>query len=204
MAVVAISREIEVFRQDALHRLPCIVDVAGRAPRVSHFSPPGSREGPSAHVEHHILFSAVLDGIGDFRILLLLVKPHVMPSAIVHLDEVEIPVTEIELAILFLMSCQTHAQSPCVLAFRTTGVVTGIAVYSRLQSQRVNVIHQRPHAAGKQFLVQTQMPVLGSAVPIAVVNVDITIAGLLQATLMHGVSLLANQVLVDIQSERVP
>ena len=115
MTVVAISRQIEVLGQNTLHGAPGIVDVACCTPRVGYFGTPCSGECPAAHVIDNIFLSAVLDGVGNLGVLLLFVKPHVGSAAVVNLDEVEVPVAEVQLAVLGLVSGKADTNAPCML-----------------------------------------------------------------------------------------
>ena len=66
---------------------------------------------------------------------------------------------------------------------------TGIAIDTSLQAEAVDIIDQRTHTAGEQLRVQTQVTVLATTVPVAIVDVDELITGLLQTCVVHGVSL---------------
>ena len=125
-------------------------------------------------------------------------------ATVIHLDEVEVPVDEVKFAVLFLMTREAHADAPCMTPLTATGVVTGIGVDAGLQTELVDVVHQRAHAVRKPLGVKTQMTVLAASVPVAVVDVHIEIAGFLQTVLVHGISLSLDEVLVDVEGKRVP
>ena len=134
----------------------------------------------------------------------MFVESHVSTSAVVHLDEVEVPVAEVELAVLILMTSEAHSETPRMTVARSARVVACIAIDTRLQTQRVDVIYQSTHAVRKQLRVQTQMTVFTTTVPVAVVDIHILVSCLLQTSVVHCIGLLANQLFVDVQSERVP
>ena len=66
------------------------------------------------------------------------------------------------------------------------------------------MVHQVSHAVGEQLFIQAQLSVLATAIPIAVIDVHILVASLLQSCVVHSISLLQNQLLVNIQCEGVP
>ena len=125
-------------------------------------------------------------------------------ATVVHLDKVKVPVEEIEFAVLFLMSGKTYAQAPRMTATTAAGIVASIVIDARFQSQHVDIVHQRAHTIGKEFGVQAQVSIVATTVPIAIIDVYIQVACLLQSILVHGIGLSLNQILVDVQCERVP
>ena len=134
----------------------------------------------------------------------IFVESHVHTAAVVDLDEVEVPVDEVEFAVLLLVASEAHAKSPGMFACRAAGVVAGVAVDACLQAELMDIVHQRAHPVREQFGIQAQMSVLSATVPIAVVDVHIEIACLLQPVLVHGISLTLNEFLVDVEGECVP
>ena len=142
MAVMTESTHVEIFGQDASHASPCIVDVAGGAPTVADIGTPCTRVCPSAHIENNVLLAAIFDGIRYFCILLALVEMHVVASAVIYFDEVEIPVDKVEFAVLVFMTRETHTGAPCVAILIAAGVVTSIGVDTGFQSELVNIVHQ--------------------------------------------------------------
>ena len=125
-------------------------------------------------------------------------------ATVIHFDEVEIPVDEIELAVLLLMACKTHADAPWMAVLTATGVVAGIRIDARFQTEFVDIVYQRAHSIGEPLGVEAQMTILTTSVPIAVINVHIEIARLLQPVLVHGISLSLDEVLVDVEGKCVP
>ena len=204
MPVVAIGTQVQVLGKNLLDRFPAVIDVARCAPRVGDIGSPQARESPAADVENYVLFAAVLDGVGNQRVLLLSVKAHVASSAPVHLDEVKVPVTEVELAVLVFMARHSHVHAVCQAVSRSAAVVTRIGVDARLEPQRVDIVHQRAHAVRETVHVQPQVAVLAASLPVAVVDVDVAVARLLQAAVVHGVGLTADKLLVDVEGKRVP
>ena len=153
MTIVAISGKVEILCKNAFHRSPCIIDVARRTPRVSHLCAPCARESPTTHIIYYIFLATILDGIRDFRVLFTFVKSHVIATAIIHLDEIKIPITEIELTILLFMSCKANTYSPCVFIARTASIISSITIDTSLQTQRVDIIHQCTHTMREQLHV---------------------------------------------------
>ena len=187
-----------------LDSVAALADAANVGEEVGDVGDPCAGIGPAADVEHDVLLAAVADGIRDFRVLRALVEPHVVAAAIVNLDEVEVPVAEVELAVLLLMACEAHADAPGMAVARAAGVVARVAVDACLQAERVDVVDECAHARGEELRVQAQVAVLAAAVPVAVVDVHILESSLLQSAVVHGVGLLADELFVDVQGKRVP
>ena len=124
----------EILGQDALDALPSIVNVARGAPGVSYLGAPCAGVSPAAHVIHDAGLAAVLDGIGDLGVLLLFVEVHVSTTAVIHLDEVEVPVAKVELAVFLLVACEAHADAPGMAVAAAAGVIAGIAVDAGFQT----------------------------------------------------------------------
>ena len=205
MAAAGKGGEVEVFLDDTLHRFPRTGNVARGAPGVGDVAGPGAGVSPAAEVIDHALLLAGLDGIANFGVLRLHVKPHVVAAAVVHLDEVVVPLVEIGLAVGLFVLVETHAAPPGGRVARAAGVVARIAVDAGLEAQRVDVVGHGAHAVGKLLGVDVQPACFGvAAVPVAVVDVDILVAGSRQTFAHHGVGLLADEFFADAKPVGVP
>ena len=56
-------------------------------------------------------------------------------AAVVDLDEVEVPVDEVEPTVPFLVSGKAYTDAPCMTIARATGVITSVAIDASLQAQ---------------------------------------------------------------------
>ena len=136
--------------------------------------------------------------------MLLFVQIHVSAATIVHLDEIEVPVLEIQVAVLFLVAGKAHAYAPRMAVLGAAGIVASVAVDTCFQPKAVDVVHEWTHAVGEQLRVQAQVSVFTSSIPVAVVDVHILVARRLQSAFVHGVGLSFDELLVDVEGECVP
>ena len=68
----------------------------------------------------------------------------------------------------------------------------------------MDIVHQCTHPVWEPDRVQAQDAVLSTPQPVTVIDIDVTVPGFLQPGLVHGVSLLADKFLVDVECKRVP
>ena len=149
VTAMTVSGQRKVLTDDAAHRFPSVGNVGGRAPGCSHVAHPRAGIVPSAHVEPH-LAPCILNGLADGRIALLLVESEPLAvlsgvaTAIVDLDEVEVQVLEEVVAVLLVVLIEPRAVLlllPAVVS--GAGVVSGIGVDARLQTEPVDIVNHR-------------------------------------------------------------
>ena len=207
VAAAGVGLDVEVLLDDALHGLPRAVDVPRRSPRVADAVHPRPRIGPSADIEDdglvHFL-SALLYGLGDAGVLEAVVEVQVDAAAVVYLDEIEIPFVEVQLTVLFFMAVEAYSETVGLRVSRATGVVAGVGIDTGQESFLVDVVRQVFHATGKEPGVENQLAVGTASIPETVVNINIGVSGFGQARPYHGVGLLFDETLADIEREGVP
>ena len=201
---MTIGTQVQVLGKNLFYRFPSVINVACRPPRVGHIGGPVTGIGPATDVEDDILLATVANGIGNPGVLLTLVKIQMAATAIIHLDEIKIPVTEVELTVLLLMAVKSDSYAPCIPVSRSASVVTRVTIDTSLQAQRVDIVHQGTHPVGEPFHIQAQVPVIATPLPVTVVDVDIAVARVLQSAPMHGIGLLTYKLLIDVQCKGVP
>ena len=112
-------------------------------------------------------------------------------TAEVNLDEVEAQLLEEEVGILLVVLIESYTLAGSIASeHAATGVTPGIAVDTCLEAKAVDIIYQCSHARGEALHVKTQVTILATTIPIAVVDVDILVACFLQACWRMSCSLM--------------
>ena len=212
VALTAVGAHIKVLCQDVLHRVPAGEDVLRGAPREPGFISPDAGIGPAADVHAHIGAAGVTDGLGNGGVALALVEVEPIlivdgiAAAEIDLDEVEAQLLEEEVAVLLVVLVESYALAVLVAAVvAAAGVVAAVAVDAGLQAFRVDIVDDGLQTVGKAGGMNLELTGRGvAATEVAVVDVDVVIAGIEQTPGDHGVGLPLDGGLVDIQLERVP
>ena len=134
VSVVAICAEVEVLGQDVAYTSPRRVDVACGSPAVGHIGSPRARVSPPTHIIYYVFLAAVFDGIRYLGVLLAFVESHVVAATVIDFDEVEVPVDEVQVAVLVFMPSKTYTDAPCMTVSAAAGVVACIGIDTGLQS----------------------------------------------------------------------
>ena len=212
MTVVAISRHIEIFCQDTLHRVPRVVDIDGGAPRKSHVVHPRAWIIPSAYVESDIVATGVFDGLADGRVTLLGVECQPLrvlrsvASTEVHLDEVEATFLEIEVGVMLVVVVESHIDAEHVaVVVVAAGVASRIAIDARLESFGMDGVGHGFQSVGEACGMDEQLARrLIAPAEETIVDVDVVVAHVLESFRHHGVGLEPDKGFVDIDAESVP
>ena len=208
---MAVCGQRQVLPNDASHRFPGIGDVGGRTPRGSHVAHPRAWIVPPAHVEPH-LAPGILDGLADGRIAFLLAEPEAfavlsgIATAEVDLDEVEVQIFEEVVTVLLVVLIESRSVLlflPAVVS--GAGVVSGIGVDARLQSEPVDIVHHGFQSAWETVLVDDELSRgLVTTTLEAIVDIDVGISRSLQALVGHSLGLALDERRVDLGSKCVP
>ena len=95
-----------------------------------------------------------------------------------------------------------YGVAPVVVA---AGVGARIRVYTRLQTQSVNVVHHTLQSSGEAYRVYKQLSRLGIASSeISVIDVDVPVAGILEGRAGHHVCLSHDDGIADVEGKGVP
>ena len=208
VASARVSLQVKVLLYNVPYRRPAVPDVTRCTPRVSNIAYPCARICPSADVKHQPFARLLLGfayGVAYFRVLFALVKPHVHAATVVYLNKIVVPILQICLDILLLISCQSNPQ-PIGLrsCIASAGVVTGIRIYAGLQPELVNIVGHRTHTVGKTLAIDDELTVFCPTVPETIVNINILIARLFQPLAYHGIGLPFYNFVTDVQCKCVP
>lgn len=166
---------------------------------------------PPAYVEPHIVAAGTADGCGYGGVALSLVEREAfavlrcVTAAEIHFYEIESCGSEEKLGILAVMA--VHADTPgygVVIVIVAACIATGIAVDSGFEPEGVDMIHHRFEPTGKSDRMDEQGAVAVAAAEVAVVDVDIAVAGVLQSVGDHGVGLAHDQRVADVDPVGVP
>ena len=200
-----IGRQIEVLGDDVTDGRPVRPDVARRAPRLRDVRAPDAGERPAAHVEANLAPRRTYGG-GDLRIAVALVQLQGDAAAVVDLDEVKADVLEVQLTIGRVVSVEPRAAPRRVAAIdAAAGVATGVRIRAGLESERMDLVYDRLHAAGEAGVVPAQDARL-RVMPVEepVVYVHVCVAGGLEPVRRHCPCDADDDFVRDVKTERVP
>ena len=209
-ARLRVRREVEVLLDDALEGLPVRADVAGRAPRLRDVRGPRAGERPAADVEPHVVASGRAYRLRYLGVARALVELETLSAAVVHLDEVEAEVDEVELAVRRVVSVQPAALPAevvvalGVLPHAAAGVRARVGVDARLEPQRVDSVDRGLHSVREPPRVEPEDAVLAVSAEESVVNVHVRVARGLESVRRHRARGVEDHLLGYLASERVP
>ena len=182
VTVAGISREIEVLADDVFERVPVGLYVSTDPPGASELLRPCSGEGPAADVELHVGPAILRDGAGNRRVTTALIHAHRLRSAVVDLDEVEVPITKIALTVGCLMAVQTgDVAIDIVVPHRSTGTCAGIGIDTSLQPERMDIARYGKQTVGEALPVGYDALLLIPITEEAIVDVHILVTQRAQA-----------------------
>ena len=115
-------------------------------PRVCKLLNPCPRIIPAAYIDVDVPARHTVNHLTDFLIAVPFLKTAINATAVVNLDEVEVPVVEILVSVLNIVHPETRTNSVQVLVVaRPAGVVSGVGIDSGLQAERVDVVGDGAH-----------------------------------------------------------
>ena len=160
---------------------------------------------PAAGIDYNRVHRHTVDDAAYLQITFLGIQLKVVAAAEIYLDVIEAPVVEICLGVLNLMSPEagSHAVGILVVA-AAAGVVAGIAVDSRLQAQRVDMVRHLTKPAGKADGVRSHVAICVAEAEVAVIYIDVFIARRRQAGRHQQICLLHDEGIRNIDHEGVP
>lgn len=154
----------------------------------------------------------VVDGLADGGVARLRVEGQVIgiaggiASAEVNLDEVEAQLLEEHVAVLLVVTVESHTDGDSVFVVpRAAGVGPSVAIDAGLQSEAVDMVGHGLQPSGKAGGVGEQAAGLGIApAEVPVVDVHIAVARILQSLADHGICLTHDERVADVHMIGVP
>ena len=205
-----VGGKIKRLLDDRLDASPRRVDVGADAPGAADLAHPRSRIVPAADVYPDAGLYRV-DGLANLRVLLALVERElalVLPAvaaAEVDLYEVKAEFVEEILRVLPFVPVETDTLAKHVLVPEASARVRAcVGVDARLETEPVDVVDDVFEPVREALWVRLQLAVLVAPAKIAVVDVDILVAALVEAKFNEKICLLHDELVRDVDAVGVP
>jgi hypothetical protein len=176
------------------------------SPLMRHERARSRAQVPGKDVDRDVAWAYFPNGFADGSVPLPFVQVELLSgTAIVYLDKVETPLVEVKVGILLLMAVQADAYPIGIgIPKRTAGIGSGIGVDTGFQTEAMDVVSHIFDAFGETFRMCLQSPFLITVSEETVVDVNVTVAGILQPERYHGFGLLFDKIFADVDTVGVP
>ena len=115
MSLTGISGKIKILLYDMFYRTPTRTDIRTDTPRTCHILRPSTGESPTTDINGNIRTSCILDSLANSGITFLFFKSQLLGTTIIYLDKIIIPLFQIKIHVLLLMSIKAGTYSVSVI-----------------------------------------------------------------------------------------
>ena len=205
-----VGGKIKRLLDDRLDASPCRVDVGADAPGAADLSNPCAGIVPAAYVDPDAGLHRV-NRLSDLRVLLALVERKlslVLPTiaaAEVNLYEVKAEFVKEVFRILPFVLIETNSLAKHILVPEASARVRScVGVDTGLKPKPMDVIDNLFKTVRETLWMRLQLAVLVASAKIAVVDIDILVAALVEAKFNEKICLLHDELVRDVDAVGVP
>ena len=115
MSLTGISGKITILLYDMFYRTPTRTDIRTDTPGTCHILRQSTGESPTTDIDGNIRTSGIPDSLTNSGITFLFFKSQFLGATIIYLDEIIIPLFQIEVHILLFMSIKAGTYSVSII-----------------------------------------------------------------------------------------